>query len=260
MKKYFFTFICLGLTMMPFLPLVSAEEAVKEKINARVLPTVWFSSLEVIEGDKVKVYAGIQNNSGIDFSGLVIFYADDTEIGRTSFDSRSDSLIEVSVGWTAKEGRFSFQAKVETTLPGEKALLSYESEKAVLLVSRTLTLAEVKEDTKNILSAVAEKVDEAAVSFAQKLESFKKPNLPETETKSVELGTSSTGAEPEADSNDESLAGKPGNSFYGLFNDGGSSLLASAYNAGLDLTGFMALKWKWTLVVLAILIIIISFR
>ena len=54
-------------------------------INARILPTVWYSSLSVNDGDSIKIYAGIQNNSGINFIGTASFLVDDKEISKVSF-------------------------------------------------------------------------------------------------------------------------------------------------------------------------------
>src|ERR1035437_485667 len=64
-------------------------------INARILPTVWYSSLSVNDGDSIKVYAGIQNNSGINFTGIASFLVDDKEISKVSFSSTAPSLKDI---------------------------------------------------------------------------------------------------------------------------------------------------------------------
>ncbi|MBI2065764.1 MAG: hypothetical protein HYT68_01705 [Candidatus Zambryskibacteria bacterium] len=165
---------------------------------------------------------------------------DDTKIAETIFDSTSDSLEKVSAEWVATNGKHFVQAKIDAKLPENKELLSYETDRAVLEISRVLTLEEVKEETEQILSAIVEKADEAAESFASRLESFKKPIS--SEIKASESNGSSL---PEMEAAPASI------------NNG---VVASAYNAGIDLISFLLKEWKWTLASLAVFAIIFSFR
>ncbi len=212
---------------------VLGEESVTEKINARLLPTLWFSSLTAKEGDSVKVYAAIQNNSGINFSGAVIFSADNAEIGKVSFSSPTDSLKEISVVWRAiAGGKHTFRAVVSTDLSSGTELVSSESGEASFDISRKITLEEVKENAGEIVNTIKEKVDELASTFADKLESTKNP-ITSNETSGKVLGTTT---------------------------DARSLIPASVYNAGIDITSNLIRNWMWTLSGLTVLGLVWSFR
>lgn len=230
MRKHFLTLFCFWLAAWLFTSSVLAQEAVKEKINARILPTIWFSSLTTKEGESVKVYAAIQNNSGINFSGAITFYTDDIEIKKVSFSSPSDFLKEVSVVWQASAGKHTFRATVSADLPLDKELISYKSDETNLDISHELTLEEAKEQAGEIIDTVTEKVDELTSIFADKLESTKKPIL-SREISGEVLGTATENILP-----------------------------ASVYNTGIDIASNLVRNWMWTLSGLAVLALVWTFR
>lgn len=224
-----FIWLTLIATLGLYVPYALAQTA--EKINARILPTIWQSSLYILAGDEISIYAGIQNNSGLDFSGSVTFHVDDAEIAKVSFYSSSESLQEIGAKWTATgEGKHVAWAEVAVDLPEGKELLSYESDRSafeVVEMPEALTFELAKEKVETILSAAADKVDEVAETLALKLESLKKPVPPE-----------GSPVEPTTSAN---------------------NLLAYAYNSGLDIISFLLRQWKWALAGAAVLTIIFSF-
>lgn len=239
-------FLSVALLIFNYSSVAFAQTA--EKINAQILPTIWYSSLSVKEGDKIKVYAGIQNNSGVNFSGTVTFYADSAKIAQAPFNSASDSLKEVSAEWLASKGRHLFQAKLDADLPAGKELLSYESEESFVDVSHTLTIEEVKEDAIETLVTVKEKIDEAAETFAEKLESMKKP-----ESEDISIKSLASQFVPS-----KFLSSESDNSTDNSKIDS-DSLLASVFNSGIDLAGILIRNWHWTLAGLAALYLFFKF-
>jgi hypothetical protein len=91
-----FFVLAFGFFVMPSGVFAQNASSTPIKINARILPTVWYSTLSVNDGDSIKIYAGIQNNSGVDFVGTSTFYVDDKEISNISFLSKADSLRDIS--------------------------------------------------------------------------------------------------------------------------------------------------------------------
>ena len=71
MKKYsiIFFFIFTILFTGGLLKISAAETTTPTQINARILPLIWYSTLSINDGDSIKIYAGIQNNSDLDFTG-----------------------------------------------------------------------------------------------------------------------------------------------------------------------------------------------
>ncbi len=146
-------------------------------INARIVPLVWFSDLPINDGDNLKIYAAVQNNSGIDFNGLATFYVDNKEISDIEFNSHSGNLQEVSTSWLSGPGVHDFQVKIKAATPTSKTLLAYETDKSSVEVKRK-SVEVVKKDTivTNIIDEVSS-IDEALAPFVDKIENLRRPIL-----------------------------------------------------------------------------------
>src|ERR1035437_1127949 len=107
-----------------------------QQINARILPLVWYSTLSINDGDSIKIYAGIQNNSGVNFTGVATFFVDDKEISNSPFSSTADSLKDVFVNWVANPGSHNVQVKIVTSLSSDKTLVSSESDKSSINITQ----------------------------------------------------------------------------------------------------------------------------
>ncbi|MCX6751925.1 MAG: hypothetical protein NTZ87_00250 [Candidatus Nomurabacteria bacterium] len=118
---------------------VFAQGTTPITINARILPTVWYSTLSVNDGDSIKIYSGIQNNSGINFTGTATFYVDDKEISTSSFSSTADSLKDVSANWVASPGDHNVQVKISTSLTADQILVSSSSDKSSISITQKIT-------------------------------------------------------------------------------------------------------------------------
>ncbi len=218
------------------------------KINARILPTVWYSSLSVNDGDSIKIYAGIQNNSGINFTGTALFLVDDKEISKVSFSSTADSLKDVSVNWVADPGSHNVQVKISTSLNSDKILVSYESDKSSISITRKITTEVVGETALNTANSIVAKADDIASVLADKIESFKKP----VRSDDTGVGSNSSsgfagniGNRTTIDSN----GGVLGTSTGPITDFGGKGLnrMDSVFNMAMDLLAFLIRHWVWTL-------------
>lgn len=208
-------------------------------INARILPTIWYSALSVKEGESIKIYAGIQNNSSVSFTGTAVFYVDDKEISKSPFSSTANDLKEISTSWLAIPGGHNVQVKIFTSLSADKTLVSLESEKSniniipkVVVPVADVIEAKVLDTASNVIS----KTDSLADDLADKIESYKKPisarqGLAEKKNGSV-LGAS-TGPMSAISSVIENIKSyKP---------------LDLAYNFFLTIVSFLVKNWKWSL-------------
>ena len=77
MKRFIFILLFLvslyGITE-PSKTFAQTASSTPIQINARIMPLIWYSTLSINEGDSIKIYAAIQNNSGTTFTGNAVFY------------------------------------------------------------------------------------------------------------------------------------------------------------------------------------------
>lgn len=91
MKKYFailFFVIIFCFSGFPLNVFADEESSTSTKINARILPTIWYSTLSVNDGDSIKIYAGIQNNSGLNFTVTMTSVRTLSQVRSKIFDLR----------------------------------------------------------------------------------------------------------------------------------------------------------------------------
>lgn len=248
-KKILFSIIVLCISFFSFNSFAQTTSSTPIKINARILPTIWYSTLSVNDGDSIKIYAGVQNNSGIDFSGTAVFYVDNEEISKKVFTSEKDSLKDIDVNWVANPGTHSVQVKISANVSTGKELVSYESDKSRISITRKVTLEEVKETALNTVSNVINKADELASSLAQKIESYKQP---------IEsVGNSIKGSELTSTANKGRVLGVSTSSISDYKS---SNTTKSIFNMFLDFVAFFVRNWKWTIFGIIILIIVIKIK
>lgn len=256
--------------------------ALENQINAGLLKNIWYSSTDIYEKDQIKIFGGIYNQSTTTFSGVAITYLDNKEIGRESFISKPESLLEVSSKWTAEKGRFSIQIKlsdiifsnvVATSSYSPNSLLSSESDTVTLSVNNKITLEEVKTTVTNVATNLLEIIDDKANNLAEQILTLKKPvedNISKTSLdSSVSIQDTST-----ANSNMGSVAGSDiGNvlgaetKYEGVASTGAdlfskiknSSFVTNIYNKLIELLSVIVVYWKITLFVVIALILLFKF-
>ncbi len=223
-----------------------------EQINARILPTIWYSDLNIKEGDTVKVFAGIQNNSNTNWTGNAVFLVDNVEIAKQAFTSNSDTLKDISANWKVSSGTHDIQVKITANnLPEGKTLVAYETNKSTLSVNINITKEDVKEKINDTAVKVLDKTNSLAEVLAEKLDDYKKPDTEKIKiselidgVKGKVLGTTT---QSKAQKDDFSIGKFAGNAFD------------SAWNVVIDTFKFLINNWKWSLAGLLVLYLLYKF-
>ena len=263
MKKYFKITITTALlcTVIVFggaRSIFAATPATVTVINARILPTVWYSTLSVNDGDSIKIYAGIQNNSGVNFSGTAGFYVDNQQISSSSFSSISGNLIDISSDWVAIPGNHSVQVVISPILNIGMTLVSITSDKSSINIVRNITPAAVQNAVYNTATNIVNQTNGVASNLANTVEGWKDPLAPQSlfgsGTSTASNAYNPVGANGVANS---SNAKKPGSvlgasaaSSAGSNKNVGSENISPftyVYNTLIDLLAFLIRKWMWTL-------------
>ena len=264
MKKHLITFFFIfAILFTGGLLKASAEETTSTptQINARILPLIWYSTLSINDGDSIKIYAGIQNNSGLDFTGIATFYIDDQEISNSPFTSKDGGLISVATNWMANPGSHNIQVKITTSLPSNKTLVSSESAKANVSITQKITQEVIKNTIINTVTNVITKVNEvtspitnkAEETIVTKLENLKKPI---NTTQNIDNSN-----------NTHNVAQKEKGTVLGASTESTANLktasnnkINSIFNTGIDGLIFLVKNWIWTLGVIILILIIIKIK
>jgi hypothetical protein len=219
------------------------------------LPTVWYSTLSVNDGDSIKIYAGIQNNSGINFTGTATFYVDDKEISTSSFSSVTNSLKDVSTDWVATPGNHNVQVKISNSLPSSEILVSSQSdESSINIIQKVapITTASVENTLINTASSIVSNVNNLANSLADNIDNLKKPIVADNssvslnDTKSKTTSTTSTTSSPNKKG---SVLGASTGPKVDTTNSSTASNapMDSVFNMCMDALAFLVRNWKWSL-------------
>lgn len=88
----------------------------QEKINAGLVSGIWFSEPTFFAGDRVRVYAAFQNQSGFDIEGTAVLLSSNKEVGETQFNVLNERLAEVWVDWTVLEGEQEISLQIKRLL------------------------------------------------------------------------------------------------------------------------------------------------
>jgi len=273
-------------------------EANDIKINAGVLPSIWYSSLNISKNDLVKIYSGIQNHSNVAFSFTANMYIDDKPVTKTNIISSPNTLLEIMVPWVATAGSHTIQLKINnitslnkvaTTSIIANSLLSSESDRVTISVNQNITADDIKTKITQLAVDAVDNLDNVADDLANNIESLKKTVLADG---SVVKNSSATKSDSEVISGsnkfqDKNLTatinGSSNNNTKvsasssateeskNILTGGGnqlatvvasildSKIFASIYNQVLSFVIIMIKNWKITLFIVLALIVIIKF-
>ncbi len=230
------------------------------KINASILPSVWYSETTIFADDSIKIFSAIQNHSDFSFKGQAILYIDDTQKSKVAFVSKPDDLLEIDFSWKALKGNHSLQIKINeisnldqesTTTLGVDSLISSDSNKATLSVGEHLTFNNVKDTALNTATAVVDSIDKAANNLADKIDDLKKP----TSTKEIASSALSKDSSVKSVSKLTNLQQKA-TTTGGILN---SKVGTSVYNTIIDFLSKIVRNWKITGFVIIALALIVKF-
>lgn len=263
MKKLAFIFILFSFSFQ-------SAFAAEEKINAGILPNIWYSSLKVYDGNSVGIFAGIQNHSDADLSGEVSLYIDGEKISTMSFSSPKESLVEVGDVWKAEGGSHRIQFKIEAS--STDVLLSSETKEDLLTVEHEITLDDIKEGAVKVAENVLETIDNITSNLADSVETLKIPvdntirtfhiteNKESVSVKATSSAVNSLVLQEGTSSDLKVLSGKE--RIWGIAtiidNLTGSQLGTRIYNFMIDVLSGALRHWKIALIVLVALILLMK--
>ena len=270
MKKYL-----LLISLIIFTLSVKTSFADSDQINASVLPSVWYSSANINDQDLIKIFGAVQNHSDVDFSGVISIFVDDQTNSKVSFTSKQDSLTEISGPWKALVGKHSVQLVITkisldsgtaSTTFSTSSLLSFESEKTSLSISKPITLQSVEQNVQQIAQNTLENINTAANNLADSIETLKKPET--NNVKAVNQNNTASQnkvATDAATKNDTKMVGKvlgaetkyqTSSTNSGIFK---YPLVTTIYNKIIDFLSIIVRNWQITLFVIIILFLIIRY-
>ncbi len=145
MKKVFLIGI---FALLPFL-------AFADVANVGIIQGIWFSDTQFFEGNTVRVYTAVQNNSGDDVEGVIEFFDNGESFGKRAFSTLNGRIIESWMDRVLSLGNHTFSVKItqilkdgvdEEATPLQAEFVSSDREVAVLLDSDGDFIAD-EEDT-----------------------------------------------------------------------------------------------------------------
>lgn len=118
MKKYLVFFILIYFAILP------TAKALGYTTTTGFIPgQIWYSKDSFVEGETVKIYTALWNNSTSPLSAKVEFYDKNVILGSRDVVIPSSKLEEISVSWKVTSGDHSISAKIispSVTLSGKK--------------------------------------------------------------------------------------------------------------------------------------------
>jgi hypothetical protein len=203
------------------------------------------------------------------------FFIDDVQIGKADYVASPKSLIKLSSAYTAVKGGHTAQAKIlDIAEVGGSSidklsvdnLLAKESEKSSFSVIHQITQQEVINTAKDIANTVADTVskttdnvvktiDAQAEKLATYVESLKQPTdfvstNPTTKTQAQVTQEKTTGK----------VLGISTENTHSASSTVKNTQSFSITNILLDALAFIIRHWIWTLIVVIVIVLIISFR
>jgi len=119
-RKFLVVILSITLGIFYFLPVFAAPTST---INAGFVNGLWFSKTPFFDGDNVRIYTAVQNQSPYDIIGKINFFDSNNIIGSVDFSATTGQLAQKWVDWRAVGGNHSLYAtvsNVKKTLPGSE--------------------------------------------------------------------------------------------------------------------------------------------
>ena len=131
MKRYFVKFLCTQVSLLFSvcgLMIVFPFSTFAQSSNIGIIKGIWFSKSPVFAGETIRVYTGLQNNSGFDVTGTVDFFNNDEHIGSQDFSTLDGRIIESWIDFRPNFGDHTFSVKINSVqaneIGGKKVIIS----------------------------------------------------------------------------------------------------------------------------------------
>ena len=115
MNKDFFHFKSklLFLIFIFFLFLIgNSVLAQSDTVNAGIVNGIWYSKSPFFAGDQIRIYTGLQNQSGFDITGTIQFLDEEIIIGESEFSVVHGDFIKEWIDWDVIQGYHSISIKI----------------------------------------------------------------------------------------------------------------------------------------------------
>ncbi len=235
--------------------------AADAKINAGVLPSIWYSTTTPSIDENIEIYGGIQNHSDLTLSIEAVFYVDGMPNSKMIFISNPKTLIEISSPWTGIYGNHSIQIILDRISSGTStematsSLTAYESDKNTINVSNNVTLGYIENSAVAIAANMISSIDNSANNLADQIETLKKPV-------SENSGAAYSENSPESSGTSENIQipgtrkVTPASVLSAVTN---SNIFKTAYNYFIDFFSLIIRNWVVSLAILLFLMFIFKF-
>ncbi len=98
--------LTLGVLLFPSMLFAETE-------NIGIIKGIWFSQQDFYAGDTIRVYTGIQNNTGFDVEGTVQFFDNGKSLGVKEFSALDNRVIEAWIDTLVSEGEHEFSVEIK---------------------------------------------------------------------------------------------------------------------------------------------------
>ena len=170
--------------------------ALAENENVGIIKGIWFSDAPFFEGDDIRVYTAIQNNSGDEVEGSIEFFDNKVSLGKKSFSALNNRIIESWIDTKALSGGHEFSVKITELNKNPIGLASFAINSESTFSEKVMV---VKKDTDG--DAIPDDIDDDddGDGYSDKEEREKgsdpldkeiTPKVIETEPKMEKIGTS----------------------------------------------------------------------
>lgn len=83
-----------------------------ETSNVGIIKGIWFSDADFFDGDALRIYTAVQNNSGSDVEGIIEFFDNGESLGTKPFSALNSRIIESWIDTVAVSGNHEFSVKI----------------------------------------------------------------------------------------------------------------------------------------------------
>ena len=118
-KNLYVVTILMALTIMP---IFYAHGETQTLTNVGFIQgNIWYSEEPFFDGDHIRIYTVLHNNSGQDITGTIVFYDNETPINSNNFSIANERVQDQWTDWQAVYGSHKISASITNAkmiLPG----------------------------------------------------------------------------------------------------------------------------------------------
>lgn len=129
--------LIISFLILPFFSFAETE-------NVGIIKGIWFSESQFFDGDDIRIYTAVQNNSGDDASGNIEFFDNGESLGVKTFSALNNRVVESWIDTVAVSGEHQFSVRITQLKKGNIVAIPQE------IISERLTIIKKDSDGDNI--------------------------------------------------------------------------------------------------------------